>query len=144
MDTSQHQRRWPPIQQTLGRCRFVLATSSMHYQTRVLLDAAPGKHEALNQCWFDAKPASQTVGQHSTSIESTSCLLGVLKSHIVFRTSVWGSKRNNKFRLIHGLYCPQEPFNNTNYKSHWHTVSYQPLWLCCWRGDISSFLFTKN
>ena len=24
------------------------------------------------------------------------------------------------------------------------SISYQPLWLCCWRGDISSFLFTKN
>ena len=37
----------------------------------------PSKHEALNQCWFDAGPASQTVGQHWTSIWSTSCLLGV-------------------------------------------------------------------
>ena len=24
------------------------------------------------------------------------------------------------------------------------SISYQPLWLCCWRGDISSFLFTRN
>ena len=24
------------------------------------------------------------------------------------------------------------------------SISCQPLWLCCWRGDISSFLFTKN
>ena len=38
------------------------------------------KHEALNQCWFDAGPASQTVGQHWTSIWSTSCLLGVKTS----------------------------------------------------------------
>ena len=37
----------------------------------------PSKHEALSQCWFDAGPASQTVGQHWTSIWSTSCLLGV-------------------------------------------------------------------
>ena len=22
------------------------------------------------------------------------------------------------------------------------SISYQPLWLCSWRGDISSFLFT--
>ena len=78
---------------------------------------------ALNQCWFDTGPASQTVGQHWTSIGSTSCLLGVLTSHIVFRTTVQGSKRNNKFRLIHSLYCPQGPFNNINYKSHWHYIS---------------------
>ena len=31
------------------------------------------------------------------------------------------------------LYCPKEPFNNI--------ISYQPLWLCCWRRDIFSFLF---
>ena len=37
----------------------------------------PSKHEALNQCWIDAGPASQTVGQHWTSIWSTLCLLGV-------------------------------------------------------------------
>ena len=34
----------------------------------------PSKHEALNQCWFDAGLA---VSQHWTSIWSTSCLLGV-------------------------------------------------------------------
>ena len=38
------------------------------------------KHEALNQCWFDAGPASQTVGQHWTRICSTSCVLGVQTS----------------------------------------------------------------
>ena len=30
------------------------------------------KHEALNQCWFYAGPASQTVGRNWTSIGSTS------------------------------------------------------------------------
>ena len=24
------------------------------------------------------------------------------------------------------------------------SISYQPLWLCCWRGDISSFLQTTR
>ena len=32
-------------------------------------------------------------------------------------------KRNNKLYLIHGLYCPQEPFNNNNFKSHWHLLA---------------------
>ena len=35
-------------------------------------DPRPSKHEALNQCWFKAGPASQTVGQNWTSIGSTS------------------------------------------------------------------------
>ena len=37
----------------------------------------PSKHEALNQCWFDAGPVAQTVSQHWSSIWATSCLLGV-------------------------------------------------------------------
>ena len=39
----------------------------------------PSKHEAMNQCWFDSGPVSQT-GQHWTSFGSTLCLLGVLTS----------------------------------------------------------------
>ena len=40
MDTGQHWRRWLNIYQALGRCRLVLAASSLHYQTSVLLNAA--------------------------------------------------------------------------------------------------------
>ena len=89
----------------------------------------PSKHEALNQCWFDAGPASQTVGQHCTSI----C------SGRVCWVCRQAPKRNNKFRLIHIV--------STVHRSHLITlitkaidttsISYQPLWLCCWRGDIS-------
>ena len=59
----------------------------------------PSKHEALNQCWFDAGQASQTVGQHWTSIGSTRLELAgsVDKPHCVV------PKRNNKFRLIQNL-----------------------------------------
>ena len=60
MDTSQHRRRWPNIYQTLARCRLALP------------DPQPSKHKALNQCWFYAGPASQTVGHNWTSIGSTS------------------------------------------------------------------------
>ena len=60
MDTSQHRRLWPNIYQTLGGCQLALP------------DPQPSKHEALNQCWFYAGPASQTVGQNWTSIRSTS------------------------------------------------------------------------
>ena len=96
------------------------------------LKAAPSKHAALNQCWFDAGPASQMVEQHRTSIGSTSCLLGLL------------TKRINSAKYI----------VSTVHRSHLITLitkaidttsfSYQPLWLCCWRRDISSFLFTKT
>ena len=43
------------------------------------LTPQPSKHEALNQCWFYAGPASQTVGQNWVN---DSCLLGVLPGHI--------------------------------------------------------------
>ena len=42
------------------------------HQQYALPDPQPSKHEALNQCWFDACPASQTGGQKWTSIGSTS------------------------------------------------------------------------
>ena len=41
-------------------------------QQYVLPDPQPSKHEALNQCWFDAGPVSQMVSQNWTSIGSTS------------------------------------------------------------------------
>ena len=46
---------------------------------------------------------------------------------------------------IRSLFCPQEQFNNINCIGLDTTsISSQPLWLCCWSGDISSFLFTKK
>ena len=60
MDTSQNRRRWLNIYQTLGRCRLAVP------------DPQPSKHEALNQCWFYAGPASQMVGQIWASFGSTS------------------------------------------------------------------------
>ena len=46
-------------------------------------------------------------------------------------------KQNNKFRLIHSLY--QELYMKFLSLLSTGSNSYQPLWLCCWRGDISSF-----
>ena len=92
------------------------------------------------QCVADGGPA---LDQHWVNVVFAG---SVDKPHCVSHIGVV-PKQNNKFPLIHSLYCPQEPFNNINYKSHRHytsCTSYQPLWLCCWRGDISSFLFTKN
>ena len=51
----------------LGRCRLALPYPQ------------PRKHEALNQCWIYAGPASQTVGQNWISI---GCLLGEMTGHI--------------------------------------------------------------
>ena len=62
-----YRRRWLNIYQTLSRCRLVLATSSLHCQT-----AQPSKHKALNQYWFDTRPASQMMGKNWTSIGWTS------------------------------------------------------------------------
>ena len=40
-------------------------------RTRVMLTAS----HTLTQCWFNVDPASTTLGQHSTNIESLSCSL---------------------------------------------------------------------
>ena len=32
------------------------------------------RHKTLNQCWFNVGPASQTVDEHYTNIDSTSCV----------------------------------------------------------------------
>ena len=46
---------------------------------------------------------------------------------------------------IHIVYCQQEPLNKIITTTIDTTsISYQPFWLCCRRGDIPSFLFTKN
>ena len=76
-----------------------------------------GLCEALNQCWFGQRR------RQWSSIGSMSCLLGVLTSHILFRMHIgMAPKGNNKFCLIHSLYCPQEPFNIVHYKSHRHYI----------------------
>ena len=65
------------------------------------------KHEALNQCWFEAEPVLQTVGQNWVNVVFAGCV-----------DKCFAPKRNNTFRLIHCLYCPQESFDNIHYKSH--------------------------
>ena len=78
--------------------------------------AQPSKHEVLTQwCWASVADCGPALDQHW--------------GNVVFAVSVdkcFAPKRNNKFRLIHSLY--QElyikflPFNNINYKGHWHYI----------------------
>ena len=42
----------------------------------VVTPSNPSKHYTLNQCWFNAGPASQTLDQHQNNIGSTSCYVG--------------------------------------------------------------------
>ena len=91
-------RRFPSIKPALVQ-RLVFA--GKHYQTSVIYighvaDGGP----ALDQHWVNVVFAG--------SVDKPHCILhiGVVP------------KRNYKLRLIHSLYCPQEPFNNINYKSH--------------------------
>ena len=119
--------RWSDIVQMLYKC-FVFTWLNAAQQTR-------GVEPVLVWCRASGADGGPAWDQHWVNF--------------VFAGSVdkcFAPKRNTKFRLIHCLYCPQELFNNINYKSHWQStsLSYHPLWLCCWRGDISSFLFTKN
>ena len=89
-----------PQHEVLIRTECLLASKCFVF-TGLNAASSPSKHEALNQCWFDAGPALQTVGQHWVNV--------------VFAGSVdkcFVPKRNNKFRLKHSLYCPQVPFNN--------------------------------
>ena len=65
MDTGQHRRCWHDIYQTLGQCRR---------QQYALPDLQHSKHEALKQCWFDAGPASQTVGQNCWGADRPYCV----------------------------------------------------------------------
>ena len=144
LDVRQHHRQWTNINpalvqsiipvptacrycqhKVLTRAEWILASTSGLYSRPAVSTTRPAWTQlpANTRCWTSA---GLMLGQYRrlwASIGSKSCLLGVLTSHIAFRTSVWGSKRNNKFRLIHSLYCPQEPFNNINYKSHWHYIS---------------------
>ena len=58
-------------------------------------------------CWASVADCGPTLDQHWVNV--------------VFAGRVgkcFAPKWNNKFRLIHSLYCPLEPFNNINYKSH--------------------------
>ena len=98
-----------------------------------------GIEPVLVWCWAsiaDGRPASD---QNWVNV---SCLLGVLTSHIVFRTlpfvkilkllpnwlslkrfSYCRYKRGFPHIKIHSLYCPRGAiFNNFNYKSHWHYI----------------------
>ena len=38
------------------------------------------KHQTLTQCWFNAGPASETMAQHWTRIESMPCVRGKVKA----------------------------------------------------------------
>ena len=91
-------RPWPmhvlPSHEVPTRAEWILASTGdagPTFNRPACYWTQPNKHEALNQCWLDAGPASQTVGhqwsdQHWVNV---SCLLGVLTSHIVFHTSAW-------------------------------------------------------
>ena len=149
MDTSQHWRRWPNFSHCIGHCigAGLYSLPAVSTSRPVCYWTQPSKHEALNQCWFDAGPASQTVGLHWSSIGSSSVVFaGSLDKPPCVSHICVVPKRRNKFRLIHSLYCPQEPFNNINYKSQWHYI-YLAINLYDYAagGETSSvFLFTKN
>ena len=75
--------------------------------------------QVLNQCWFDAGPASQMVGQNWVNV--------------VFAGNVdkcFAPKRNkvcivSTVHRSHILPLITKAIDTTS-------ISYQPLWLCCW------------
>ena len=145
MQTSQHWQHWPKIYQTLSRCRLVIvASSKLQAIPDQLLFPANTKH-LYNICttsaqhlrrwtkiveifcvyWVERSPANTRcwssaglmLGQRRRWWASIGLALG--QRRVCWKC--WQAKRN-KFRLIHRLYCPQEPFNIINYKSHWHYI----------------------
>ena len=82
---------------------------------------------ALNQCWFDAGPASQTVASIGPELGQRLVFAGsVDKPHCVLHIGVV-PKRNNKLRLIA------------------YIVSVNRSWfICCWEGHITSFFVYKT
>ena len=160
MDTGQHRRRWPNIWQALGQCRLALRVPQ------------PSKHEALNQCCFYAGPASQMVGQNWTSIGSTSCVCWECwQTTFVFCTSPGVQILKSVAQLIEPK-DDLVTLDHLPGSKSWHSeasgvanlagenvvdiktvitkaidttsISYQLLWLRCWRGDISSFYYKKT
>ena len=145
MDTVQHRWRWPNIWQTLGRCQLIIVASSIRqYQTSCnfqptqticipFVQRPPNVVQKLCKCFVftGLNAAQQTQGVEPVLVwcrASVAAGAPALNQHwvnIVLVRSVDKCsvpKQKNKFRLIHGLYCPQEPFNNINYKSHWHYI----------------------
>ena len=66
-----------------------------------------GVEPVLVRCWASVADGGPALGQRRVAGSVDKC---------------FAPKWNNKFRLMHSLYCPQEPFNIINYKSHWHYI----------------------
>ena len=54
-------------------------------------------------------------------------IISVLGYHIVFGATLNVGQRhrrraNIEIHSLYAIYCPQETFNNINYKSHWHYI----------------------
>ena len=138
------------------------STRLQQYAARPAAQQKRGVKPVLIWCWASVADSGPELDQHWVNV---SCLLGVLTGHIMFCTSP-GVKilklLPNWLSLKTIFYCRYKKTGSTTskytvstvHRSHLLTfitkaidttyISYQPLWLCCWRGDISSFLFTKK
>ena len=132
----------------IGSCRLVFAASSKQYQ----ISCYSQQTQTFVYLLYNVGSTSSTLVQHCTNViqmftglnaaQKTQgvepvlvwCWASVadggpaLDQHwvnVVFAGSVdkcFALKRNNKFSSVHSLYCLQEPFENINYKSHWHHI----------------------
>ena len=114
-------------------------TRLQQYAARPAAQQKRGVKPVLIWCWASVADSGPELDQHWVNV---SCLLGVLTGHIMFCTSPgvkilkllpnWLSlktifycryKKNGFHHIkIHSLYCPQEPFINIYYKSHWYYI----------------------
>ena len=113
------------IVQMLYKC-FVFTVLNAAQQTR-------GVEPVLVRCWASVSDDGPALVHHWVNIVFSGCV-----------DKCFVPKRNNKFRLIHISTVHRNNLITLITKAIDTTsMSYQPLWLCYWRGDISIFLFTK-
>ena len=113
-----------------------MSACNRRQQYYALPDPQPSKHEALNQSWFDAgrrrwARIGPTLGQNlvfAESVDRPHCVshiagcedIKTVAQLIELKDDLATVDTKNGFHhiQIHSLYCPQESFNNNNYKSY--------------------------
>ena len=150
MDTGQQRRRWPNIYPTLGRCRLVIAASSKLQAIPDLQLLFPANTLYKCFCVYGLECSSQqTRGVEPVLVwcwasdeDHWQHWFNILSAGSVDKCL---APKMNKFRLIHRPYCPQEPFINIFYKSHWHYIYYLPTFMVMLlEGETSSVFCSQK
>ena len=145
MDTSQHRRRWLDIYQTLGRCRLALPDPQLLTAHICVLHITGCQDIKTASQLIEPKDDLATVDHLPGSKSWHSEVSGV--ANLAGEDAV-DMKNGFHHIKIHSLYLSavQRSYLVTLITKAINTASnsYKPLWLRCWRGDISSFFYKKT